>query len=165
MKFSHLALYALALSAVTACGGSPPSTPETTDDAGIATPPASSTHPGPIGTVCTSITETYNICADLSSCPGVVIDPNKFPDCGYSVHGDAIDPECLCYGSMCPMGSPGTCADMQALLNSGITAAIVCEEQASGKCTNEGAQGEPSTCDICKNNCDGNVTCLQNCGC
>jgi hypothetical protein len=164
MKLSHIVFFALALSPL-ACGSSPPTTSETTDDAGAPSPPTTATHPGPTGSVCTAITTTYAVCADLSSCPGVIIDPNVFPDCGYSVHGDAIDPECLCYGSMCPMGTPQTCAEMQALLSSGVTLTTVCDQQITGKCANMGGQGEPSTCQVCKNNCDGNVTCLQNCGC
>jgi hypothetical protein len=63
------------------------------------------------------------------------------------------------------MGVPQTCAEMQALLTSGITADIVCEQYATGKCENMGNTGAPSPCQVCKNNCDGNVACLQNCGC
>ncbi|MGO8991873.1 MAG: hypothetical protein ACLQVI_00995 [Polyangiaceae bacterium] len=173
MKLTHLVARCRLVSLVSfvslasvACGGSPPAAQNEGTDAGSASTPASSTHPGPTGSVCTAITETYNVCADLSTCPGVIIDPNTFPQCGYAVHGDVIDPECLCYGSMCPMGVPQTCADMQAILSSGTTVDIICEQQATGKCLNVGGgTPAPTTCQVCQNNCGNDPACLQNCGC
>jgi hypothetical protein len=148
-----------------ACGGAPPNASPEAADASAAANTASSNHPGPTGSNCQAVTEAYSICTDVSLCPGISISQTQLPNCGYSIHGNVIDPECLCYGSMCPVGVPQSCADMQALLATGITSNIVCEQYASGKCSNQGNQGEPSTCQVCKNNCDGNPTCLQNCGC
>ena len=35
-----------------------------------------------------------------------------FPQCGFRIHGDAIDPECLCDNQyLCPIGHPTTCAE------------------------------------------------------
>jgi hypothetical protein len=160
--FGFSALVACGL-ALTACSSSPKDTTPAVADAGSTTPPGSSTQAVPTGANCNSLTETYSICDDLSSCPGVSIDQTKFPNCGYSVHDDAIDPECLCYGSMCPMGAPGTCTDMAALLAT-TTADEVCLQYAAGHCLDLGGSSQ-SQCAVCKQNCAGNPTCLSACGC
>jgi hypothetical protein len=156
------ALAALALSLV-ACSSS--GTKESTPiaDAGPPSAPVSSQQPVPTGSNCSSLTETYSICNDLSLCPGVSIDQTKFPQCGYSVHDDAIDPECLCFGSMCPMGVPGTCADMATILAT-TTVDTVCAQYAGGHCLDLGGTG-PTPCSVCKQNCGNNPQCLSACGC
>ncbi len=126
--------------------------------------PVTSAQAQTTGSDCTTLTQTYSVCANISLCPGVTIDPYQFAGCGYSVHGDAIDPECNCYGSMCPMGAPSTCADMAAIVAS-TSVGAVCAQFSAGHCLNLGGQGQPSTCQQCKMNCDGILTCLQNCGC
>jgi hypothetical protein len=150
-----------------ACGSSPTSSPAPAQapepDAGTSL--ASSSQPTVMGGGCAEVNASTQICSEITSCPGVTIDRATFSECGYLVHGDAIDPECLCAGSLCPMGAPQTCADMQAILN-GTTTAQVCAQFVSGKCTNEGAiGGADPDCDLCKANCNGNASCIANCGC
>jgi hypothetical protein len=169
MRRSPLTTFARALSfvAVSALGGcSSPAKENTpaTPDAGPASDNQSTQQPSTTGSNCTAVTQNYTICADVSLCPGVEISPYTFPNCGYSVHGNAIDPECLCSGSMCPMGAPATCDDMQAILMA-TNIEAVCAALSAGHCTNLGSLGTPSSCQQCKTNCDGNVMCLQNCGC
>ena len=147
-----------------ACSSSPTEN-AVMDDAGSAPIVGSSVHPGPSGAICNQITETYALCEDLSTCPGVGIDPNAFPDCGYSIHNDLIDPECLCYGYACPMGAPQNCGDMAALLVSGVSQRGICENVLAGHCRDLGADGTPSDCQICKDNCYGIQTCIWACGC
>jgi hypothetical protein len=148
-----------------ACGGSPTAEhPSATPDAGsTASAPAAPAQAIVMGGGCTPITESYSICSEITSCPGLTIDRTKFPDCGYSVHGNVLDPECLCYGSMCPMGAPQTCTDMQGLLST-VTIDGICAQYASGKCLNEGAIGG-TDCSVCEANCNGNIACVQACGC
>jgi hypothetical protein len=152
------------LSVLVACSSTPATANTPVADASSSSEPVIQTSPASTGTDCTTITQTYSVCADLSLCPGVTIDPSKFTNCGYSVHGTAIDPECLCYGSMCPMGAPSTCAEMAALLTT-ANALSVCDEYAAGHCENLGGTGAPSACDECKTNCDGILSCLRACGC
>jgi hypothetical protein len=156
-----LALVSLVLAA---CSGSPSSTKEgTSEDAGPTTPPVSSFQSVASGSNCTNITEEYAICTDVSLCPGVSIDQTKFPQCGYSVHDDAIDPECLCYGMMCPMGAPGSCTDMAGILASTSWDAV-CQQYAGGHCLDIAGSGQ-TACAVCKQNCAGNPACLSSCGC
>jgi hypothetical protein len=165
-----IALRVLALlgSLVLACGGGATSSPAPAPaDAGAASnaAPSAPQQPEALGSGCTPITSSYNICTMISTCPGLQIDTNRFPECGFSVHGSALDPECLCYGSMCPMGTPQTCDDMQTLL-SNVTIESVCAEYQAGHCQSEGSIGGVDTdCQLCKANCNGNQACIQNCGC
>jgi hypothetical protein len=166
-RFAAPALASLVVSlSPVACSSSPTAaTSPGTEDAGASPVVGTTEATGPSGAVCNRITETYTLCEDLSTCAGVPIDPVAFPDCGYSIHNDVIDPECLCYGYACPMGAPSTCTDMAALLKSGITEANVCNEVLAGHCRDLGADGTPSTCQICKWNCDGNQECEWACAC
>jgi hypothetical protein len=41
----------------------------------------------------------------------------------------------------------------------------VCAQAAAGHCQNLGSPGTISTCQVCKDNCDGNLACQQECGC
>ncbi len=168
MKLSSCApVFALLASLSLACGSSPPSSSSSVTppapDAGRSL--ASSTQPTVMGGGCAAVNASTQICSEITSCPGVTIDRSVFAECGYVVHDDTIDPECLCSGSLCPMGAPGTCADMQQIL-ANTTVAQVCNQYASGKCLNEGSIGGPSAdCELCKANCDGNAACIANCGC
>jgi hypothetical protein len=162
-SFAAPALIALALAfALPACGSSPKDTTPVADG-GEATTPVSSAQSVPTGSNCSSVTESYSTCTDLSSCPGVSIDQTKFTGCGYSVHDDAIDPECLCYGAMCPMGAPTSCADMAALLTT-VSLDAVCQQYAGGHCLNLGNSTQ-TPCSICKQNCGADPACINNCNC
>jgi hypothetical protein len=167
MRLSHLTVVlSLSSLSLTACGAPPAqSTAPNADDAGAASIVPSSEDQGPSGTVCNAVTETYALCENLSTCPKVPIDPNAFPDCGYSIHGDPIDPECLCYGYACPMGAPSSCNDMQTLLTSGITEKSVCNQVLAGHCRDLGMDGTPTSCQVCKWNCDGIQSCIWACAC
>jgi hypothetical protein len=154
----------LALAFSAACSSPTKESPAVADAGEDAAPPVSSAPEAPSGSYCTSVSETYSTCEFVSLCPGLMIDPNQFPQCGYAVHGDVIDPECLCYGEMCPMGAPATCADMANILAS-TTVATVCAEYTGGHCQSLGGQGATSPCQQCQINCHNVVSCLQNCGC
>jgi hypothetical protein len=147
------------------CGSAASSTAEGMDAGSPPSTFVAPTTPEATGSGCQQIIETYAICQDLSTCPGVTFDHAKFPDCGYSVHGASIDPECFCYGGVCPMGAPETCADMAALLSSGVTEESVCAKVATGHCQDLGTPTTFSPCQLCKYNCGGDPYCLQECGC
>lgn len=107
------------------------------------------------------------LCLGLSSCPSVRVDPDQFPDCGYRVAGKAIDLECLCGDSLCPMGSAASCLDAKALLAE-QSAQSVCAGVAAGRCqvVQQTPHSSSATCDRdCRAQCSGVPGCVTLCGC
>ena len=106
------------------------------------------------------------LCLGLSSCPGLVVNQNTFPGCGFRPTGGAtIDLECACSGFICPLGTATTCAQAKSLL-AGQTYAGVCVQVSEGRCTSAARPSPPSSCDkTCASQCGGDPTCLQGCGC
>lgn len=106
-----------------------------------------------------------SLCAQISTCPEVRVDRDQFPNCGFRVHGDAIDLECGCQGALCSMGSAATCQQATALL-AGQTEPQVCMQVSEGRCLGQPVPGGSSTCDhLCASECGGAPSCLQMCGC
>jgi hypothetical protein len=122
----------------------------------------------PSGTNCVQDPTTQaTLCEQISTCPGVDVEPGAFPNCGFRLDlGASLDLECLCDTSLCPVGVPTTCAQAQTLLE-GQTALIVCQQQAEGRCIDLAVQDSgASTCDtVCRDECVGAPTCIQLCGC
>jgi hypothetical protein len=72
------------------------------------------------------------LCAGVSTCPNVFVDPDAFPGCGFMP--GSLQLQCLCAGdSVCPMGKPKTCADVKALLASS-NVVLVCSQVSEGNC-------------------------------
>lgn len=109
-----------------------------------------------------------SLCLGITSCPGVTVDSDQFPSCGYKINGSAIDLECLCGDSLCPMGLAASCADAKMLLGD-QSALGVCAKVADGKCqvVKQTATGNTSgSCDKdCQSQCAGEPGCLSFCGC
>lgn len=108
-----------------------------------------------------------SLCLGLSRCPTVRVDPDQFPDCGFRISGAAIDLECLCGDSLCPMGSAASCLDAKALLSE-QSAQGVCARVADGQCEQlkQTAPSSSSTCDrVCRDQCSGVPGCVTLCGC
>jgi hypothetical protein len=126
----------------------------------------------PSGTGCTEDMVTQvTLCEEISTCPGVDVDQGVFPGCGFRIQqgSPALDLECLCDTSLCPIGVPSTCAEATQLLSqqSSIT---VCEQIDENRCvalpTTGTTGGTSSTCDKnCESGCAGDPTCVQFCGC
>ncbi|HYQ05177.1 MAG TPA: hypothetical protein VER96_41155 [Polyangiaceae bacterium] len=107
------------------------------------------------------------LCLGISSCPSVRVDPEQFPDCGYRIAGRAIDLECLCGDSLCPMGSAASCLDAKALLSE-QSAQAVCAGVAEGRCqvVQHSSHSSSSSCDKdCRAQCSGVPGCVTLCGC
>ncbi len=111
------------------------------------------------------------LCLGLSACPGVVVDSDQMPGCGYRVNGNVIDLECLCDDSLCPVGSAASCADAKALLQD-QTSQGVCVGISEGRCTTvsqavtNAGTNTASSCDKdCRANCVNDPACIQFCGC
>ena len=107
------------------------------------------------------------LCLGISSCPGVRVDPEQFPDCGYRIAGNNIDLQCLCGDSLCPMGSAASCLDAKALLFE-QSAQAVCAGVADGRCqqVKQTSHTSSSSCNKeCRTQCSGVPGCLTLCGC
>jgi hypothetical protein len=124
---------------------------------------------GPKGVDCITEPETgATICSGISTCPGLLVDHDVYPTCGFRVGGGALlDLECGCQGSLCPIGVAQTCEQAQALLRD-QSESTVCLQVADGRCT-KGTQTKPPaspTCDkLCAAECGNVPSCLRLCGC
>ncbi|HET7543770.1 MAG TPA: hypothetical protein VFK05_28055 [Polyangiaceae bacterium] len=107
------------------------------------------------------------LCLGISACPGVRVDPDQFPDCGFRVVGSRIDLECLCGDSLCPMGKAASCREAQSLLSE-QSAQGVCAGIAEGSCqpVQQAPRSSTSSCDKeCRAQCSGAPGCISLCGC
>jgi hypothetical protein len=167
---SFLSSFAL-LGALSACGMIPGL--EGSDDGGASGPngAASATaDAGPKGIDCITEAETGAvICTGISSCPGLLVNHDVFPTCGFRVGGALLDLECACQGSLCPIGVAQTCEQAKQLLRD-QTESTVCMQVAEGRCT----KGTPATttpatsssCDkLCAAECGNVPSCIKLCGC
>ena len=108
------------------------------------------------------------LCTYVSLCPTLGVDHDVYPNCGFRLHGDLIDLECVCQGVLCPIGVPTTCAQAKELLSS-QTEYAVCAQVNEGRCTALGTAGgttPPASCDRnCAAQCHGDTSCMKSCGC
>jgi hypothetical protein len=122
----------------------------------------------------TDMQSQITLCEQTSLCPGVTVDQDALPGCGFRIHpGSVIDLECLCGDQLCPIGIPDTCAQASQLLMS-QTALVVCEQVSDGRCEQvapDAGSAAPtpsaaSPCDKqCETECAGEPDCIQLCGC
>lgn len=72
------------------------------------------------------------LCAGVSGCPGLLVDQEQFPNCGF--RPGTLDLQCLCNEELCPMGSLAkTCAEAKYQLAEG-SQPITCSQLGSGTC-------------------------------
>jgi hypothetical protein len=130
------------------------------------------------GTDCGTDPETGAVlCLGNSLCPGITVDSVVYPGCGFRVAGESVDIECSCSGYLCPLGA-GSCAEATTML-AAENYSVVCEQVSNGACiqgaggtttgttaATTGASSSSSMCDTtCRDECGGEPTCLQQCGC
>ena len=121
-------------------------------DAGAAAPAASdaavvttAAAAAATGSDCVTDTTTgATLCTSISSCPGLAVDHDSYPDCGFRINGTALDVECICSGSLCPLGTPTTCADATALLMA-QSELQVCTQVSEDRCTGGSAPAAGAT--------------------
>src|SRR5689334_2499104 len=65
------------------------------------------------------------LCSGVSACPGLFIDPDQYPGCGFMP--GTMNISCLCTDVLCPMGTPKTCAEAAMLLESS-NVLLVCSQ-------------------------------------
>src|SRR6185369_7336982 len=57
------------------------------------------------------------LCSGISLCPGLYVDHDVYPHCGFRPKGNVLDIECACSEEVCPLGVPTTCAQAKQLLD------------------------------------------------
>ena len=127
----------------------------------------------PTGVGCTADATTgVALCSGTTACPGVLVDTQQFPDCGFRTFQPSFDLECVCYGNyLCPVGTASSCQQVSPLFTN-KTIADICNEVSLGYCTQptgtqaNGTGGASSTCDqACYSSCVGAPACIVACGC
>ena len=110
-----------------------PRTPPTPAPPAHRRPTAAAASTAVQGASCTAITANISLCQYISSCPSLALNAQIFPQCGFRIHGDAIDPECLCDGHyLCPIGHSTTCSAAAAAASGDTTYDSVCEQSVTG---------------------------------
>jgi len=131
------------------------------------------------GASCTQLSASISLCLAISSCPNLVLNPQVFPECGFRIHGTAIDPECVCGNYLCPIGVPTTCAEAASEASGDATYDSVCEQSVEGSCLQLNATGSSggsgssgsssgsstSACQQCIQSCDNVPSCIDACVC
>lgn len=117
----------------------------------------------------------FVLCAGVSACPGLLVNQDAYPGCGFRVNGTAFDLQCACNDVLCPIGTPRTCSQAKALLDN-QNRLIVCAQVNEGRCisgtkaASPSASSNPNTrgCDAqCMADCarSGVGSCEFLCGC
>lgn len=114
------------------------------------------------------------LCSAISSCPGLVVNQDAYPGCGFRVSGGTFDLQCACGADLCPIGTPRTCTQARTLL-ADQNRLLVCAQASEGRCIGStkakpGASGTPNNrgCDpLCMTDCAraGSGNCAFLCGC
>ena len=124
--------------------------------------------PEQTGSACVRDVQTgIVLCEQINLCPGVVVDPALYPNCGFRPNaGSALDLECLCGESLCPIGAAASCASAAQLLEA-QSSLVVCVQESEGLCVSlaGGSTSGSSPCESCAQQCGGTPACFQACGC
>lgn len=125
------------------------------------------------GISCTLDTSTgATLCNGTTSCPNILVDAVKFPNCGFRTLKPSFDLECICFGNyLCPVGTVSSCQAVSTLF-SATTISEVCNGVSLNYCKQgtgsvaQGTGGAFSTCDqSCYSSCVGAPACVVACGC
>jgi hypothetical protein len=182
MRSHHLAMSLLAtllpgclsLSTTEATDGGAASSSSSGSSSGGASSGSSSGGSGAtMGTNCTTDPQSgISLCEQIANCPGVDVDPGAFPGCGFRMNASSVyDLECGCGDSLCPIGTPVSCATALQLLDQEGSSIIVCQQLDNGTCLSLIGDGgasssSSSSCDkACESQCAGDPNCIQLCGC
>jgi len=71
------------------------------------------------------------LCSGISICPGILVDPDAFPGCGFAPNAMVL--LCLCVDQLCTMGKPKSCAEVKTILAS-ANVLQVCSQVSEGTC-------------------------------
>lgn len=107
------------------------------------------------------------LCATIDLCPGVLVDREIYPDCGFRVPSSTIELACVCGEFLCPIGTALGCTQAQRLLAT-QSGAAACLQASEGRCAplHPSTPGGGASCDqTCLAGCVGDPTCVTLCGC
>jgi hypothetical protein len=106
------------------------------------------------------------LCTSFDQCPGLAVDHDLYPDCGFRAPSTTIDLECVCGDFLCPVGAVLNCAQAKMLLadQSEVT---TCVQQSEGRCAARSTSNKAdASCDSnCAQACAGDINCRKLCGC
>ena len=106
------------------------------------------------------------LCTAIGLCPGLSVDHDRFPNCGFRSGTGLIDVQCFCDNFLCPLGATLTCAQARELLATQFEV-TACSQVSEGRCARRSVAPPTGTsCDKnCAAMCAGDPGCLRLCGC
>jgi len=137
----------------------PPPGVSSTRDAGNVTPPGFDCVVDPVSGV--------SLCTQIALCPGVAIDHDAFPNCGFRASSGSPEVDCVCGDFLCPVGTAIRCDQVVRLL-AGQSEGLVCTQVSEGRCAprSPSSSRDGGSCDrSCLSICAGDPGCTILCGC
>jgi hypothetical protein len=105
------------------------------------------------------------LCTSIGLCPGMAVDHDRFPNCGFRAGLGIIDLVCLCGDFLCPLGTSLTCGQAYNLLVTQFEL-NACLQVNEGRCAPRTFPPTGTTCDKnCAARCVGDPGCVRLCGC
>ena len=106
------------------------------------------------------------LCTSIALCPGLAVDHDRFPHCGFRKGAGLIDLACFCDNFVCPLGTTLTCGQARDLLATQFEL-NACLQVNEGRCAPRSATPPAGTsCDKnCASTCAGDPGCIRLCGC
>jgi hypothetical protein len=106
------------------------------------------------------------LCTAIGLCPGLSVDHDRFPNCGFRAGTGVIDVQCFCGDFLCPLGATLTCGQARDLLATQFEL-TACSQVNEGRCARRSiAPPTGTSCDKnCAAMCAGDPGCLRFCGC
>jgi hypothetical protein len=106
------------------------------------------------------------VCTAIGLCPGLSVDHDRFPNCGFRAGTGLIDVQCFCDNWLCPLGATLTCGQARELLATQFEL-TACSQVSEGRCAARSVVPPTGTsCDKnCAATCAGDPGCLRLCGC
>jgi hypothetical protein len=106
------------------------------------------------------------LCTSIAVCPGLAVDHDRFPHCGFRPAAGLIDIECFCDNFVCPLGATLTCGQARDLLMTQFEL-NACLQVNDGRCAPRSVTPPTGTsCDKnCASMCAGDPGCIKLCGC
>jgi hypothetical protein len=107
-----------------------------------------------------------SLCTTFDGCPGVAVDHDVYPDCGFRVPSTTIDLECVCGDFLCPVGAVLNCGQATVLLAEQSEVAACVQQNEGRGAPRSSSKPDSSTCDRnCADSCSGDINCRKLCGC
>jgi hypothetical protein len=140
--------------AIAACSGASIGTGDGSGTGGQGAADGGGADSGIRGLGCGTEVETRTVlCSGVSVCPGLVVDQDVYPGCGFRVNGSTFDIQCACAKDLCPLGTPRTCTDAKKLLDQ-QNRLLVCAQANEGRCISTSSSTKPTPSSTNNRGCD-----------